>query len=50
MAKELLPEALWERVEPLLPKRVPSAKGGRPPCDDKNARRGILFVLKTGIQ
>ena len=50
MAKELLPDELWQEVEPLLPPHPPaSPKGGRPPVDDRDALAGILFVLKTGI-
>jgi transposase len=50
MAKALVPDELWARIEPLLPKRPPpSEKGGRPPLDDRAALTGILFVLKTGI-
>ena len=49
MAKELLPDELWQEIEPLLPPHPPrTSKGGRPPVDDRNALRGILFVLKTG--
>ena len=49
MAKELLPDELWHEIQPLLPPRPPpSPKGGRPPVDDRDALRGILFVLKTG--
>jgi transposase len=51
MAKPLLPDALWERIKPLLPK--PKARRfrypGRKPVDDRKALTGILFVLKTGI-
>jgi transposase len=49
MAKPLLPDGLWEIIAPLLPKRPPRPKGGRPPLDDRKALIGILFVLKTGI-
>jgi transposase len=49
MAKPLLPDELWEIIEPILPRRAPSPKGGRPPVDDRRALTGILFVLKTGI-
>jgi transposase len=49
MAKPLLPDELWEIIEPLLPKHTASPKGGRPPVDDRKALTGILFVLKTGI-
>ena len=49
MAKELLPDELWHEIEPLLPPHPPrTSKGGRPPVDDRDALRGILFVLKTG--
>jgi transposase len=49
MAKPLLPDALWEIIEPLLPKHAPSPNGGRPRLDDRKALTGILFVLKTGL-
>jgi hypothetical protein len=32
MAKELLPDALWARIAPLLPPEPPKPKGGRPRC------------------
>lgn len=48
MAKPLLPDALWERIKPLLPPERPKPKGGRPRIPDRAALTGILFVLKTG--
>jgi transposase len=48
MAKPLLPDELWERIEPLLPPQPPRPKGGRPPISNRAALTGILFVLKTG--
>lgn len=48
MARELVPDALWERVAPLLPapkKKLP----GRPRADDRAALEAIVFVLRTGI-
>lgn len=48
MAKPLLPDELWERIEPLLPEEPPKPKGGRPRVPDRAALTGILFVLKTG--
>jgi transposase len=49
-AAELLPDALWQEIQPLLPPRPgPSPKGGRPPVDDRAALRGIVFVTRTGI-
>jgi transposase len=49
MAKPLLPDELWELIEPQLPKWTASPKGGQPPVTDRRALTGILFVLKTGI-
>jgi transposase len=48
--KELLPQPLWEEIEPLLPPPPPpSPKGGRPPVSNRDALRGIIFVLRSGI-
>jgi transposase len=52
MAKPLLPDALWRRIEPLLPPPpVPKRpdRPGRKRLDDRRCLVGILFVLKTGI-
>jgi transposase len=49
MGKLLVPDELWERVEPILPKHLPSPKGGKPRKPDRLCLTGILFVLKTGI-
>jgi transposase len=49
MAKPLVPDALWARIQPVLPPEKPKPKGGRPPIDDRAALAGILFVLRTGI-
>jgi transposase len=49
--KPLVTDALWERLEPLLPPpprrrfRFP----GRKPLEPRQVLTGILFVLKTGI-
>ena len=50
MAKPLVSDGLWERIEPLLPVverrfRYP----GRKRVADRDVLTGILFVLKTGI-
>lgn len=50
VAPWVVSDALWERVEPLLPRaerrfRFP----GRKRLDDRAALQGILFVLHTGI-
>jgi transposase len=51
MAKPLLDDGLWERIQPLLPPRMPRRFRfpGRKPLDDRKVLTGILFVLKTGI-
>src|SRR3954465_2948588 len=49
MAKPLLPDELWARIEPLLPPHPPQLKGGRPFLDDRKVLTGIIFILKTGL-
>jgi transposase len=49
MAKELVPDELWNTLEPLLPEEPPKPKGGRPRVDDRAALSGIIFVLKSAI-
>jgi transposase len=45
-----IPDELWQRVEPLLPKRRQSRKGGRPPLPYRQVLDGIFYVLRTGCQ
>lgn len=49
MARPLLPDDLWETIQPFLPPHPPHPKGGRPFLEDRKVLTGILFVLKTGI-
>jgi transposase len=50
MAKPMLDDELWERIEPfLLPKPRRSRFPGRKPLDHRKALTGILFVFKMGI-
>lgn len=49
MAKELLPDAWWLLIAPLIPPEAPKPKAGRPHVSGRAALTGILFVLKTGI-
>jgi transposase len=49
MAAALLPNALWELLEPLLPPPPSRARGGRPRVSDRACLIGILFVLRSGI-
>jgi len=51
MSQRLIDDALWGRVEPLLPKRR-RRRGkamGRPRVPDRAALTGILFVLRAGL-
>lgn len=52
MAKTILPDDLWKRVEPLLPKPNENRHvqfAGRKPSDLRRILTGILFVLRTGV-
>ena len=45
-----VPDALWQRIEPLLPIKPRRFRyPGRKPLDDRRVLQGILFVLHTGI-
>ncbi len=46
-----IPDALWDRIEPLLPPGKPHRFGGhRPRVDNRRAMDAIFFVLRTGCQ
>ena len=45
-----IPEALWERIERVLPIYKTSCQGGRPRRPMRNVVGGILYVLSTGCQ
>ena len=46
----LLTDAQWEKIRPLLPKRLKRPKGGRPPQDDRKVLEGILWILRSGAR
>ena len=46
-----IPDALWSKIEPLLPPGKPHPLGcHRPPTPPRKVMDGILFVLRTGCQ
>jgi transposase len=45
-----IPDALWERIDLVLPVYKTSPKGGRPRLSKRNVVGGILYVLATGCQ
>jgi len=47
-ANTLVPEQLWQAIQPLLP--TPARRyGGRPRVDDRAALAGIIYQLRTGV-
>src|SRR6266516_3758534 len=49
MAAALLPDPLWDLVEPFLPIPPRRPQGGRPRVSDRACLTGIVFVLRSGI-
>ena len=45
-----LPDELWQRMQPLLPKYTPSPKGGQPRLPLRQVANGIFYILRTGCQ
>jgi len=45
-----IPDALWERIEVLLPEIPAHPKGGRPYSNPRQMMDGIFYVLRTGCQ
>jgi len=45
----LVPDGLWDLIEPLLPIPKPNPRGGRPRLTDRACLTGIIFVLQSGI-
>ena len=48
--RDLVPDELWEAVEPFLPRRRRNPKGGRPRVCDRSALAGIVYVLRHGCR
>jgi len=49
MAAALLPDRLWDLVEPFLPILPRRPQGGRPRVSVRACLTGIVFVLRSGI-
>jgi transposase len=50
MARELVDDALWEIVKPLLPASPPrKTPAGRKRLDERRIFTGILFILQSGL-
>jgi transposase len=49
MSKPLVPDELWELVEPILPKHPYVPGVGKPRVADRVCLSGIIFLLKTGL-
>ena len=49
MRRELVTDEMWAVVEPMLPDEPLKPKGGRPRVPDRDALRGIVFVLRSGL-
>jgi len=45
-----MPEKMWQRFEPLLPRYRRSPKGGRPRVNLRGVANGIFYLLRTGCQ
>jgi transposase len=45
---QMVPDRLWDILEPLLPEEPPKPKGGRPGIENRAVLAGILIVLRTG--
>ncbi len=45
-----VPDELWERLEPILGRRYPPGRLGRPRADLRQVTNGVIFRLRTGCQ
>ena len=45
-----IPDACWERLEPILRERYPPKRRGRPRADLRRVLDGAIFRLRSGVQ
>lgn len=46
----VISDSQWTLIEPHIPQRKKSPRGGRPPADDRVCLEGILWVLRSGAR
>jgi Transposase DDE domain len=46
MAKQLVPDEVWDAIQPLVPPKPSHPKGGRPWIEDRAVLGGIIYVLQ----
>jgi transposase len=46
---DLVPDRLWNAIQPLLPPEAPKPKGGRPRVPDRAWRARSSLVLRAGL-
>ena len=49
MAEQLVPDEVWDAIQPLLPPKPPHPNGGRPWIQDRAVLGGIIYVLRAGV-
>ena len=45
-----VPDELWERIEPILMRRYPPARTGRPRADLRQVLNAIIYRMRSGVQ
>jgi transposase len=47
--EQLVPDEVWDAIQPLLPPKGPRPKGGRPWIEDRAVLGGIVYVPRAGV-
>ena len=50
MVQRELTDAQWQRIQPYLPERMASPRGGPKPKPARDCFEGILWILRTGAR